>query len=83
MKFLTIILYKHLPPHKHIKPLIGLCRRCTFRLFQIDATAVFGIMMASAIIKYVLTSNKARHTYNLPLFLKDTQGYLSSLKIDF
>ena len=45
MKFLTIILYKHLPPHKHIKPLIGLCRRCTFRLFQIDATAVFGITM--------------------------------------
>ena len=47
MKFLTIILYKHLPPHKHIKPLIGLCRRCTFRLFQIDTTAMFDIMMAS------------------------------------
>ena len=47
MKFLTIILYKHLPPHKHIKPLIGLCRRCIFRLFQIDTTSVFGIWMAS------------------------------------
>ena len=47
MKFLTIILYKHLPPHKHIKPLIGLFRRCIFRLFQIDTTSVFGIWMAS------------------------------------
>ena len=47
MKFLTIILYKHLPPHKHIKPLIGLCRRCTFRPLQIDTTALFCIMMAS------------------------------------
>ena len=47
MKFLTIILYKHLPPHKHIKPLIGLCRRCIFGLFQIDTASVFGIWMAS------------------------------------
>ena len=47
MKFLTIILYKHLPPHKHIKPLIGLCRRCILRPFQIDTTSVFGIWMAS------------------------------------
>ena len=69
MKFLTIILYKHLPPHKHIKPLIGLCRRCIFRLFQIDTTSVFGIWMAS----YIQVTS----------ILKDTQGYLSSIKIDF
>ena len=74
MKFLTIILYKHLPPHKHIKPLIGLCRRCIYRLFQIDTTSVFGIWMAS---------HEIMNTYNLPVFLKDTQGYLSSIKIDF
>ena len=62
MKFLTIILYKHLPPHKHIKPLIGLCRRCTFRLFQIDATAVFGIMMASDYEYIQFTSIFKRYT---------------------